>query len=543
MIAFTNTSTNAVSYAWTFPGGSGVVDSTLQDQTVTYSTAGSYDVTLTAFGCVVDSTITMSAYITVTAGSTGIDSVTICSNDSVMLGGAFQNTAGTYVDTLTTSMGCDSIVTTTLSVNPVTNAGTSDSADVCTSELTFDVSSVLGGTPDSTGTWTDNDGGGLTGTSIFPIFMTPGVYTFTYTVTGNAPCIDDSAMVTITITGGPFAGFNGTLQACVLETALDLNTGLTFGTDAGGTWIDDDATGQLTDSMFNAAGAGIGTYNFTYVVMGTGPCANDSATITVTVVSTPNSGADGALTVCDDNFALDLSTGLDGTQDAGGTWNDDDATGAMLFGFLNTTLTGAGTFNFTYITSASGCADDSATVAVTVIASPNAGTAGTLSVCDTAGTVDVSTGLGGTPDGGGTWADDDATGALSGSTLTLTGLAAGTYNFTYTVTGTAPCTDATAAVAVTVNSCVGINEPKVHGLLSLYPNPSDGKFILEFVSATSIDSRIEIYNATGELLEIIEKTDNENKLVIDLTGNPNGLYYINVIDGDDIITNKVSLLR
>ncbi|HIO72447.1 MAG TPA: hypothetical protein EYN38_05005, partial [Flavobacteriales bacterium] len=46
------------------------------------------------------------------------DAIIICDNDSVMLGGSYQNTAGTYIDTLTSSGGCDSIVTTTLSIIP-----------------------------------------------------------------------------------------------------------------------------------------------------------------------------------------------------------------------------------------------------------------------------------------------------------------------------------------------------------------------------------------------------------------------------------------
>ncbi len=42
--------------------------------------------------------------------------VTICDGDSFFAGGAFQTTPGTYTDTFTTQSGCDSIVTTELSV-------------------------------------------------------------------------------------------------------------------------------------------------------------------------------------------------------------------------------------------------------------------------------------------------------------------------------------------------------------------------------------------------------------------------------------------
>ena len=42
---------------------------------------------------------------------------TICSNDIIFLGGEYQNSAGVYYDTLTSYLGCDSIIETTLTVN------------------------------------------------------------------------------------------------------------------------------------------------------------------------------------------------------------------------------------------------------------------------------------------------------------------------------------------------------------------------------------------------------------------------------------------
>jgi len=42
----------------------------------------------------------------------------ICDGDSILLGGAYQFTGGTYIDTLPTINGCDSILTTTLTILP-----------------------------------------------------------------------------------------------------------------------------------------------------------------------------------------------------------------------------------------------------------------------------------------------------------------------------------------------------------------------------------------------------------------------------------------
>ncbi|HYG16363.1 MAG TPA: LamG-like jellyroll fold domain-containing protein [Bacteroidia bacterium] len=47
--------------------------------------------------------------------------LTICQGGKVLLGGSFVTTSGIYHDTLTTNKGCDSIISTTLIVNPVYN--------------------------------------------------------------------------------------------------------------------------------------------------------------------------------------------------------------------------------------------------------------------------------------------------------------------------------------------------------------------------------------------------------------------------------------
>lgn len=53
------------------------------------------------------------------------NTATICSNDSIFLGGAWQNTPGTYTSNLTSISNCDSIVNTTLSVTPASSSQTS----------------------------------------------------------------------------------------------------------------------------------------------------------------------------------------------------------------------------------------------------------------------------------------------------------------------------------------------------------------------------------------------------------------------------------
>ena len=62
----------------------------------------------------------------------------ICEGESILLGGSLQTTAGIYQDTLITINNCDSVIITTLIVNPVYE--TPASAVICQGE-----SILLGG--------------------------------------------------------------------------------------------------------------------------------------------------------------------------------------------------------------------------------------------------------------------------------------------------------------------------------------------------------------------------------------------------------------
>jgi gliding motility-associated-like protein len=77
------------------------------------TTAGSYKDTLTnAVGC--DSIVTLT--LTVLPASATAISHSICSGDSYIFNGQSLSTAGTYKDTLTNAAGCDSVVTLTLAI-------------------------------------------------------------------------------------------------------------------------------------------------------------------------------------------------------------------------------------------------------------------------------------------------------------------------------------------------------------------------------------------------------------------------------------------
>ena len=70
--------------------------------------------------------------------------------------------------------------------------------------------------------------------------------------------------------------------------------------------------------------------------------------------------------------------------------------------------------------------------------------------CTDDGTLDLFNELGGSPDAGGSWSGPSTLTNGDQGTFDPSTMSAGTY--TYSVSGTAPCTDLTAEVEVTLNN-------------------------------------------------------------------------------------------
>ncbi|MBL4754948.1 MAG: gliding motility-associated C-terminal domain-containing protein [Flavobacteriales bacterium] len=154
------------------------------------STAGtSFDTLTSITGC--DSVIA----ITVTVESVLLVSVaiSICQGDSLqLLGGTYASIAGTYYDTLITTTGCDSIIETTLSVQPSPSATIAGDTSICIGS-----SVLLTASGGSNYQWS-------TGDTNFSITITP-LSTMTYSVeVSNPGCpVTDSVAFTINVNSIP----------------------------------------------------------------------------------------------------------------------------------------------------------------------------------------------------------------------------------------------------------------------------------------------------------------------------------------------------
>ena len=107
----------------------------------TYTSPGTYIDTLTnIYGC--DSIVTTNLSILPDTNST--NDITICEGDTIIAGGGIQTTSGTYTDTLVAANGCDSIVTTNLTVlaNPTVIIDGKSSVSMC-QEVSLSASGAL----------------------------------------------------------------------------------------------------------------------------------------------------------------------------------------------------------------------------------------------------------------------------------------------------------------------------------------------------------------------------------------------------------------
>jgi len=148
-----------------------------------HSTTGIFaDVLTAANGC--DSTVTTN--LTVEPAITGTQSLSVCAGGSVTVGTVTHTTSGIFTDVLTAADGCDSTVTTNLTVEPVINVTVTTTSSVLTVNQ-------LGATYQ----WLDcnNSNQAITGAvNQFYIASAGGSYAVEITV-GN--CVDTSACATV----------------------------------------------------------------------------------------------------------------------------------------------------------------------------------------------------------------------------------------------------------------------------------------------------------------------------------------------------------
>ena len=311
--------------------------------------------------------------------------------------------------------------------------------NVCDNGDPADLYALIGGTPAPGGEWTDPNGNAHSGTFL-PGEDPDGVYLYQIGAGGNCP---NSAEVTMTTTAHVSAGADVDDAAyCSDHDPVDLFLLLGGNADAGGSWSAPGGgtfSGTLQPSTDTDG-------DYAYVVLGTGPCPNDTAFVDVRLEDAVDAGDNASIALCADADALVMVNALNGNPDPAGTWT---APGNTAFGDSFVAATdAAGDYLYT-VGAVLPCVAASSTLSIAIDPLPQAGENDSLTICANSPATDLFLLLGGSPDPDGAWFDPLTNDHNSwfDSAQDTSGI------YTYVVQGSNTCQHLSdsALVAVTVN--------------------------------------------------------------------------------------------
>ncbi len=79
---------------------------------------------------------------------------------------------------------------------------------------------------------------------------------------------------------------------------------------------------------------------------------------------------------------------------------------------------------------------------------------------------------------------------------------------------------------------------------TIYPNPTKGELLVSISSIPANDVKLSVYNVIGDIIETNEYDGNSSLLwEVDLTQQPNGVYFVKIQVGEESVTEKIILAR
>jgi hypothetical protein len=119
----------------------------------------------------------------------------------------------------------------------------------------------------------------------------------------------------------------------------------------------------------------------------------------------------------------------------------------------------------------------------------------------------------------------------------------GTFLLTYTYIDEFGCENS-AGLEVDVQDCTSIDDTEEKSV-SVMPNPGNGNFILQFSGISESKFQMKIYHSTGKLLlEQALPLNEKHNFALDLTSQPNGVYFLMLSNGDEtMITKKLVISK
>lgn len=210
--------------------------------------------------------------------------------------------SGIYHYTYTLPDGSCTDTSATITVTIGGYAGIILGGTACTDDNPYNLFQIFDSkylSPQSNGSWTRYDNGVEIPISNFmdPEALGVGTFQFTYNVAAIGSCSLSTTKGEVTIFQAAKAGIPARLLLCdnadfSQYSNLDLND-LVADEDGGGTWVDNNGTGQITSIMDHTIdfeyiynNYGIGEYTFTYTVLPPNPnpiCEKKSATVAIKI--------------------------------------------------------------------------------------------------------------------------------------------------------------------------------------------------------------------------------------------------------------------
>lgn len=466
-VTFTDTSTNLPgAWIWTLPGGT-PNSATVQNPTVVYNTAGTYNVTLQAFNYNGNNTVTQTNYINVIAVPT-ITSTTPasrCDAGTLTLqatasagtlnwydapsggnllgtGASFTTpsisaTATYYVQTVVG--GCVSARTAVIAtVNATPALASTTPASRCgTGNISLQATAASG-----TIRWYDFPAGGTLLATGGTLTLTNLSATTTYYVeVTSGACTSPRTAVTATI--NPVPGITSTTAA----SRCDAGTVTLLAAASGGTinWYDAPASGSLVGTGTSFTTPVLSATTTYYVETTSGTCTSARTAVTATVNATPNISSTTPGSRCDAGIVTLQATATAGTLNWYGL-----PSGGSVLGSGTTFSTAFLSATTTYYVEAvnGGCMSARIPVIATVNASPTVTSTTPASICSGDPFTISATASAGTL----SWYNLPSGGTLlgTGSNYSLGSLGATTTYYVQATNGS--CSSARTAVEVTVTN-------------------------------------------------------------------------------------------
>jgi gliding motility-associated-like protein len=210
-----------------------------------------------------------------------------------------------YTSNLVSAAGCDSIIVTNVTMDLLPNPGTNGTISFCSTDPSSDLFAVLGGSPDVGGIWTPAM---VSGTGVFNPAVDPAG-TYTYEI--NSACGIVSAQIDVTVNTTDDATFS---YAAASFCENDPNPTPTITGTSGGTFtISGGGVINASTGEIDIAASGTGNFSVTYTTNGSCP---DSFVFDVSLLEQSDATITAAGPFCDYDAAVQLIA-----TDPGGTWS------------------------------------------------------------------------------------------------------------------------------------------------------------------------------------------------------------------------------